>query len=61
MLSSKSWVRAYCHRPAPEFELVTQALWTDPADQSGWLYHRWLIADGMLFLIHPSGGISVVN
>jgi geranylgeranyl transferase type-2 subunit alpha len=26
-----------------EFELVTQALWTDPADQSGWLYHRWLI------------------
>lgn len=29
-----------------EFELVTQALWTDPADQSGWLYHRWLIGDG---------------
>lgn len=27
----------------PEFELVTQALWTDPADQSGWLYHRWLV------------------
>ncbi|WWC88407.1 uncharacterized protein L201_003318 [Kwoniella dendrophila CBS 6074] len=26
-----------------EFDLVTQALWTDPADQSGWLYHRWLI------------------
>jgi geranylgeranyl transferase type-2 subunit alpha len=26
-----------------EFELVTQALWTDPADQSGWLYHRWLV------------------
>jgi hypothetical protein len=31
---------------AAEFELVTQALWTDPADQSGWLYHRWLIGDG---------------
>jgi hypothetical protein len=27
----------------PEFELVTQALWTDPGDQSGWIYHRWLI------------------
>nr|XP_019000169.1 geranylgeranyl transferase type-2 subunit alpha [Kwoniella mangroviensis CBS 8507]OCF63630.1 geranylgeranyl transferase type-2 subunit alpha [Kwoniella mangroviensis CBS 8507] len=26
-----------------EFELITQALWTDPNDQSGWLYHRWLI------------------
>ncbi|CAD6564540.1 MAG: Rab geranylgeranyltransferase, partial [Tremellales sp. Tagirdzhanova-0007] len=26
-----------------EFELVTQALWTDPGDQSGWLYHRWLM------------------
>ncbi|EIW67518.1 geranylgeranyl transferase type-2 subunit alpha [Tremella mesenterica] len=28
-----------------EFELVRQALWTDPGDQSGWLYHRWLIGD----------------
>ncbi|WVR06578.1 hypothetical protein IAU60_003610 [Kwoniella sp. DSM 27419] len=26
-----------------EFELITQALWTDPGDQSGWLYHRWLV------------------
>ncbi|AFR98607.2 geranylgeranyl transferase type-2 subunit alpha [Cryptococcus neoformans C23] len=26
-----------------EFELVTQALWTDPGDQSGWLYHSWLV------------------
>jgi geranylgeranyl transferase type-2 subunit alpha len=58
---SKSWVRADCQRPAPEFELVTQALWTDPADQSGWLYHRWLIGDGMLFLFRTCGGISVAN
>lgn len=29
-----------------EFELVRQALWTDPGDQSGWLYHRWLIGSG---------------
>ena len=27
-----------------EFEFVRQALWTDPSDQSGWLYHRWLVA-----------------
>lgn len=32
-----------------EFELVTQALWTEPADQSGWLYHRWLVGESKLF------------
>ncbi|KAL7420529.1 Rab geranylgeranyltransferase [Cryptotrichosporon argae] len=26
-----------------EFELVLPALYTAPDDQSGWLYHRWLI------------------
>lgn len=26
-----------------EFELVKQALYIDPNDQSGWLYHRWLV------------------
>jgi geranylgeranyl transferase type-2 subunit alpha len=25
---------------------VKQALWMAPDDQSGWMYHRWLIADG---------------
>lgn len=32
-----------------EFELVTQALWTDPGDQSGWLYHRWLVGTGWFY------------
>jgi geranylgeranyl transferase type-2 subunit alpha len=26
-----------------EFELVSRAFYVDPEDQSGWLYHRWLL------------------
>lgn len=39
-----------CERPdafdCAEFNLVLQALYTDPNDQSGWLYHRWLVGRG---------------
>jgi geranylgeranyl transferase type-2 subunit alpha len=41
-----------------EFELVTNALWTDPGDQSGWLYHRWLVGTSEYMRhyqhLHPS-------
>ncbi|EKM55625.1 uncharacterized protein PHACADRAFT_256366 [Phanerochaete carnosa HHB-10118-sp] len=29
-----------------EFDLVKNAMYTDPGDQSVWIYHRWLVGDG---------------
>jgi len=30
----------------PEFELARNAMYTDPNDQSVWMYHRWLVGLG---------------
>lgn len=29
-----------------EFDLVRNAMYTDPDDQSVWVYHRWLVGSG---------------
>jgi len=29
-----------------EFELLRNAMYTDPNDQSVWMYHRWLVGTG---------------
>jgi geranylgeranyl transferase type-2 subunit alpha len=34
-----------------EFEFVRTALWTNPDDQSSWLYHRWLVGPGKLNIV----------
>lgn len=31
---------------ATEFELLRNAMYTDPNDQSVWMYHRWLVGTG---------------
>lgn len=46
----------YC---APlEFDFVNQAMYTMPSDQSGWMYHRWLISQSQSLQRHTSSDPS---
>ena len=37
-----------------EYELVKQAFYTEPEDQSGWFYHRWLLGGSMQTPLLPA-------
>jgi len=41
--------KPFCDALDQEFELVKQAFYTEPADQSAWFYHRWLRAQSSKF------------
>ena len=34
-----------------EFELIRNAMYTDPNDQSVWMYHRWLVGSSKSCLL----------
>ena len=37
-----------------EHELVQNAFYTDPSDQSAWFYHKWLLGRGNYDVIHSN-------
>ena len=44
-----------------EFELVKNAFFTLPEDQSGWLYHRWLLSNTMAAAQAERGSAGVCS
>lgn len=43
-----------------EFDLIKPAIYTDPDDQSAWLYYWWLIGKGKLYLLYNDNNINVI-
>ena len=41
-----------------EYDLVEQATFTDPEDQSAWMYHRWLLSRSLALHAAARGAAS---
>ena len=42
-----------------EFDLVKSAYFTEPEDQSAWLYHRWLMSQAIRLCIRDESAAQV--
>jgi geranylgeranyl transferase type-2 subunit alpha len=42
-----------------EFDLVKNAIYTDPEDQSAWLYELWLIGRGMALSVNAHEKVAI--
>jgi hypothetical protein len=52
----------YTYFQCSEFELMWNALYTAPSDQSVWIYHNWLVREGMCYSLRPvCGGVALIG
>ena len=44
-----------------ELEIIHQAIFTEPDDQSSWLYHKWLVQSCCNLRTSSSSGMTILS